>query len=298
MWREPIRFRAATLDGSRTYVMGVLNVTPDSFSDGGRYLDPAAARARAEALIAEGTDVLDVGAESTRPGAEPVDAATEWARLSPVLEGLRGSPVPISVDTYKAEVAERALRAGAEVVNDVSGGHLDPDLLGVCARGGAVAVLSHLRGRPKAMMQGVAFTDVFEEVAEELAAVLDRARAAGVHRIIADPGIGFGKQPAHNLILIARAGELSRRLGVPVLVGPSRKAFLGALTGLPVDARGAATLAAVVGAALGGAALVRVHDVAPARQALAVADALLRAGGHCRGTAGATAGETGGEVRP
>jgi dihydropteroate synthase len=276
MWREPIRFRAAALDGSRTYVMGVLNVTPDSFSDGGQHLAPAAALARAEALIAEGSDLLDVGAESTRPGAQPVDAATEWARLAPVLQGLRGAPVPISVDTYKAEVAERALRAGAEVVNDISGGQIDPGLLGVCARHGAVAVLSHLRGRPATMMEQVAFTDVFEEVAEELGAVLARARAAGVRRIIADPGIGFGKLAAQNLILLSRAGELSRRLGVPVLVGPSRKAFLGALTGLPVERRGPATLAAVVTAAMGGAALVRVHDVAPARQALAVADAAAR----------------------
>jgi dihydropteroate synthase len=277
MWPEPIRCRRATLDGSRTYVMGVVNLTPDSFSDGGQHLDPEAAVARARALIAEGADVIDLGAESTRPGAEPVDAGTEWSRLGPVLRALADAPVPISVDTYKAEVAARAIEAGAEVINDISGGRLDPALLPLCAARGAVVVLSHLRGAPRTMMESIHFDDVFAEVAAELESALGRARDLGVRRLIADPGLGFGKRAEHNLTLLARAGELERRLRVPVLVGPSRKAFLGALTGQPVAGRGPATLAAAVAAALSGASMVRVHEVAAARQALAVADAVRAA---------------------
>ena len=267
----------------RTYVMGVVNVTPDSFSDGGRYLGREAAIARGRELGAAGADLLDVGGESTRPGAAPVDAAEEWARIGEVIAALAALPVPVSVDTYKAEVAGRALAAGAQVVNDVSGGALDPAILDVAARADAVMVLGHLRGDPRTMQKEIAFADVFEEVTTELAAVIARARAAGVRRIVADPGLGFGKTAAHNLVLLGRAGELSDRLGVPVMVGPSRKAFLGQLTGLPVDERGAATLGSVVAAALRGAQFVRVHDVAPARHALAVADAVVAAARASRG---------------
>ena len=295
MWSEPVHLRGATLDGSRTYVMGVVNATPDSFSDGGRFLDPHAARDRALELAGQGADLLDIGGESTRPGAEPIDAATEWARVEPVLRALQGRAVPpISVDTYKAEVAERALAEGAQVINDVSGGALDPRILEVAARAGAVMVLGHLRGTPRTMMEHASYQDVFEEVARELEEALARAVAAGVTRgrILADPGIGFGKRGADNLVLLARGGELARRLGVPVMIGPSRKAFLGVLTGLAPRERGPATLAAVVGAALGGAHLVRVHDVAEARQALAVADALAAV--RAPGAAGASGSERAG----
>jgi dihydropteroate synthase len=197
--------------------------------------------------------------------------------VAPVVAALAGLPVPISVDTSKAEVAEAALAAGAEVVNDVSGGRLDPRIREVCAAHGAVMIVSHLRGAPRDMQARIEFRDVFEEVADELAEALAQARAAGVTQLIADPGLGFGKTAEHNLVLIARAGELGERLGVPVMLGPSRKSFLGKLAGRPVEDRLAATLGAVVAGALAGAAFVRVHDVAPAREALAVADAVMHA---------------------
>ncbi|MSP60654.1 MAG: dihydropteroate synthase [Myxococcales bacterium] len=255
--------------------MGVINVTPDSFSDGGRFLDSASAIAHGEQLAREGADLVDVGGESTRPGAEPVDAATEIARVVPVIRGLAARlRIPIAIDTCKAAVAEAALQAGAEVVNDVSGGRLDPRILDVAARAEVPLIVGHLRGLPATMQRGIAFHDLFAEVAEELELAIAAARAAGVAQIIADPGIGFGKTVGHNLALLRRAGELSLRLGVPVMVGPSRKAFLGALTLQPLAERLAPTLGAVVAAAMSGADFVRVHDVAAARLALAVADAV------------------------
>lgn len=283
----PIRCSKAVFDGSRTYVMGVLNLTPDSFSDGGRYVEPERAVARARELVGQGADLIDVGAESTRPGAEPVEAATEWARLRPVLEALRELPVPISVDTYKAEVAERALGLGVDIINDVSGGRLDARMHGVCAARRAVLIVQHLRGEPRHMQEQVAFDDVYAEVERELGEALAAARAAGVEQLIADPGIGFGKRLEHDLVLLARCGELGASLGAPVLVGPSRKRFLGELTGLPVGERGAATLGAVAAAAERGAGFVRVHDVAAARQALRVAEAIRGATKHTTATRGA-----------
>ena len=283
---SPIRCGSTVLGGERTYVMGVLNVTPDSFSDGGQYLDGQAAVVRGRRLGEEGADLLDIGGESTRPGAEPADEATERARVVPVIAALAETlPIPISVDTRKAAVAEAALTVGAAVVNDVSGGRHDPRLLEVCARFGAPLILGHLRGDPATMQGQIRFDDLFAEVAAELATQIELARAAGVTALIADPGIGFGKTTAQNLILLARAGDLSRQLGVPILVGPSRKRFLGELCGLPVGERLAPTLGAVVAAACYGADLVRVHDVAAARHALTVADAIRRA----RAEAGAEA---------
>ena len=277
MFASPIECRNARFDGARTYVMGVVNVTPDSFSDGGRFLDEGGAVAQALRLAAEGADLVDVGGESTRPGAAPVDANTERARVVPVIERLaRELRIPISVDTYKAEVASAALAAGAEIVNDVSGGLLDPRILDLCGEANAVYVAGHLRGDPRAMQERIEFSDLFAEVADEMSAALARARAAGVRRLVADPGLGFGKTVQHNVTLLARAGELSARLGVPVMVGPSRKAFLGALTGLPVERRDAPSLAAAVAAAVRGADFVRLHAVADARAALAVADAVRR----------------------
>jgi dihydropteroate synthase len=282
----PLRCGRAVLDGSRTYVMGVVNITPDSFSDGGRYVVPEAAVALAEALVAEGADVLDVGGESTRPGAKPVDEEMEWARLGPVLAALvEGTGVPISVDTYKGSVARRALAEGAALINDVTGGR-DPELLAAAAAAGAPVVLGHLRGAPTTMQEGIVFTDVFEEVAAELGASVARARAAGVEQLVVDPGIGFGKTVAHNLELLGRAGELGERLGLPVMVGPSRKGFLGHLTGRPVTERLPATLGAVVAAVLAGADFVRVHEVRAVRDALVVARAVKEAGEGGRRRAG------------
>jgi dihydropteroate synthase len=270
----------------RVTIVAVLNATPDSFSDGGRFVradgahDLAAALAAAHALVAAGAQVIDVGGESTRPGAAAVPAGLEIARTRPLLEALaKELAVPLSIDTRKAAVAEAALDAGARVVNDVTGLRHDPALAAVAARAGATLILGHLRGEPARMQQEVAFGDVLAEVGEELAASLARARAAGVarERLVADPGIGFGKRLPHNLALLANLGELRARLGVPVLVGPSRKAFLGELTGDPVDARDLATAVACGIAVFAGADAVRVHDVAGARRAVAVAAALRAA---------------------
>jgi dihydropteroate synthase len=272
----------------RVTVVGILNLTPDSFSDGGRFVDAAGsldvqgALAAARALVAAGAHVVDVGGESTRPGAEPVDAAREIARTRPVVEALAKSlPVPLSIDTRKAAVAEAALDAGARLVNDVSGLGHDPALAELVARRGAHLVLGHLRGEPATMQDDVRFGDVVAEVAEELARSVARACAAGVprDRLCVDPGLGFGKRAAHSLALLARVGELRRRLGLPVLVGPSRKSFLGALTGEAPADRDAASHAACAVAVFCGADAVRVHDVAGALRAVRVARALREARG-------------------
>jgi dihydropteroate synthase len=270
----------------RVTVVGVLNVTPDSFSDGGRLLaadgwpDLDAVLARARCLVEAGADVLDVGGESTRPGAAQVAASVEVARTRPVVEALtKAILAPVSIDTRRRVVAEAALDAGARVVNDVSGGRHDPGLLQVVAQSGATLIVGHLRGEPATMQRQIHFDDVLGEVAEELAVALAAAREAGVasERLVADPGIGFGKQLAHNVALLANVGLLRARLGVPVLVGPSRKAFLGELTGEPVEARDAATAVVSAIAVFAGADAVRVHDVAGARRATRIAAALRRA---------------------
>ncbi len=260
-------------------IVGVLNVTPDSFSDGGRFESVEAAIAAGVEMGAGGADWIDVGGESTRPGAVPVPEAEERARVVPVIEGLRaGLPagVRISIDTYKAGTARAALAAGAGVVNDVSGGRLEPAILGVAAAAGAAIVLGHLRGAPATMMDGISFSDVVAEVGGELAERVAAARAAGCREIWADPGIGFGKRIEHNLALLRALPALRARAGVPLMVGVSRKAFIGQLTGKPAGERQFGTAAAVTAAILGGAAAVRVHDVGAARDVRAVAEALVR----------------------
>ena len=252
-------------------VMGVLNVTPDSFSDGGRHRDPEVAALAGRRMIDEGAAILDIGGESTRPGAAPVDEAEEWSRIGPVLGLLAG--LPLSVDTRHADVARRALAAGACLVNDISAG-ADPALLAAVAGAGAGIVLMHMRGEPATMQADPHYDDVVGEVE---AFLLDRARAAlgaGIarERILIDPGIGFGKTLEHNLALLGATHRLAAH-GHPVLVGVSRKRFLGALTGREVDARGPATVAAVTLAASAGAAVVRVHEVAPNFDAVRVAGA-------------------------
>jgi dihydropteroate synthase len=269
------------LDG-RVLVMGIVNVTPDSFSDGGRYLDPGAALGRCRELLDEGADLLDLGAESTRPGSAAVPAAEQWRRLEPVLAGLaRERPgAVVSVDTRSAEVASRSLAAGARVVNDVSA-LSDPAMAGVVAAAGAGLVLMHMRGSPETMQRDTLYADVTREVADFLAARLGAAEAAGVAReqVALDPGIGFGKSAEGSLELLARLPELVA-LGRPVLVGASRKSFLARLTGDegPPEGRLAASLAAAAIAVLGGAALLRVHDVAATARAAKVALAARNAG--------------------
>jgi dihydropteroate synthase len=277
-------FRWATIAGP---VMGVVNVTPDSFSDGGRFVAPASAVAHACELAAAGAAVLDVGGESTRPGAEPVDADTEIARVLPVVsEVAERVDVPISIDTTKAAVADAALRAGATIVNDVSAGTADPDMLGVVATADAGYVAMHMRGEPRTMQVDPHYDDVVGEVAGFLVERLDVARAAGIadDALMADPGIGFGKTIDHNLELLASLPELIAAVGVPVLVGTSRKTFLGRIVDEPDPAaRDDATLATVVWALERGAAMVRVHDVRGAVQAAAVLGAMARASVARRG---------------
>lgn len=272
-----IRGRSLSLE--RPLVMGILNVTPDSFSDGGRYHGPERALARAVEMVEEGAELLDVGGESTRPRAAPVDPREELARVLPVLRLLKARlPVLVSVDTRRAEVARAALAEGAEIVNDVSA-LADPAMGEVVAEAEAGVVLMHMRGTPQTMQDDPRYGDVAGEVADELHASLERARAAGIEdgRVVLDPGIGFAKTAGHNLELLARLGELAR-LGRPLLLGPSRKAFIGAvLGGVPAAERAAGTAAACVVGLLHGARLFRVHDVRMVRQALDVAEAIRRA---------------------
>jgi dihydropteroate synthase len=271
----------------RVTIVGVLNLTPDSFSDGGRFLAGSAGEVdlggvlrEAEALVGAGAGVLDLGGESTRPGARPVAAAEEIRRTAPALEALaKRLAVPLSIDTRRAEVARAALDAGAVIVNDVSGLRHDPALAALVARRGAALVLGHLRGEPATMQREVHFADAVGEVADELLASAALARRAGIadERLAVDPGIGFGKRLPENLALLANLGRLRARVGLPVLVGPSRKSFLGELTGDPPAARDLATHAACAVAIFEGADAVRVHDVAGACRAAAVALALRRA---------------------
>jgi dihydropteroate synthase len=261
--------------GDRPRVMGVVNVTPDSFSDGGRYLDPAAAIARAETLAAEGASIIDIGGESSRPKATPVSPEVEWGRIAPVLAGLSGKlSVPISVDTRHAEVAAKAVDAGADVINDVEGLR-SAEMRRAVARSGAAVVAMHMRGDPTTMQSNLVYADLRDEVFLSLAEATDQAVADGVpaDRILVDPGLGFGKSAEQSLELLWHVGEL-RSLGYPVLVGPSRKSFLGWALGNDDPARRLeAGLAAAVIAAERGVALVRTHDVTPTVQALALVTA-------------------------
>lgn len=261
--------------------MGVVNVTPDSFSDGGRFIAPEAAIEHGIGLVDAGAAVLDVGGESTRPGAAPVDAGTELDRVIPVIEGLAAHvSVPISIDTTKAVVARAAIAAGATIVNDVSAGEADAAMLSMVADAGVGYVAMHRRGQPATMQRDPQYTDVVADVVEYLARRLDAARAAGIAEdaLMADPGIGFGKTIDHNLALLASLPELIAGVGVPVLVGTSRKSFLGRLVDVDEPAaRDDATLATVVWALERGASMVRVHDVRGAVQVAVVLGALARA---------------------
>jgi len=256
-------------------VMGVLNVTPDSFSDGGLHRGIPGAVAHGRRLAADGADVIDVGGESTRPGAEPVPAAEERRRVLPVIEALGDLGVPISVDTMKAEVAAAALDRGASIVNDVSAGRADPEMLPLVAERGAGLVLMHMRGEPRTMQHDPRYGDVVTEVAAFLVERVAAARAAGVaeQHIVVDPGIGFGKTARHSWALLAATPDLARRTGRPLLVGVSRKSFLTAV-GAPERPRDrdAATVVASLWALRNGASMVRVHDVAACRAALAARD--------------------------
>jgi dihydropteroate synthase len=257
-------------------LMGIVNVTPDSFSDGGEFLDPAKAIAHGRELIGEGADILDIGGESTRPGAVAVDAGEELLRVQPVIEALSGGEIPISIDTSKAVVAEAALDAGATMVNDVTALRSDPHLADVCAETGCEVVLMHMLGDPRTMQENPVYEDVVDDIKAFLAERIQFAVSKGVEekRIWIDPGIGFGKTVEHNLELHRRLGEFAE-LGRPIAFGSSRKSFLGKLTGAEVHDRIGGTIASNVVAYANGARMLRVHDVAPMRQALTVAEAIL-----------------------
>jgi dihydropteroate synthase len=283
-------------DVTRPYrLMGIVNVTPDSFSDGGQFLDAQAAIAHTRTLVEEGADIVDVGGESTRPGAEPVSAADELARVLPVLEGLAGEgglAAQVSIDTRKSAVARAALDAGASLVNDVSAFRADPEMAGLVAASGADCCLMHMLGEPRTMQRvggvgGPRYKDVLDEVKAFLEERLAFAVREGVpeERILLDPGIGFGKTAEHNLTLLRRLAELSS-LGRPIVIGTSRKSFLGHIAGgAPASGRLAGTVASNVLAYERGASVFRVHDVAPVRDALAVTAATLGERWTARGTA-------------
>jgi dihydropteroate synthase len=265
--------------GERTLVMGVLNVTPDSFSDGGVRFDAGRAIEDGLRMIEDGADVLDIGGESTRPGAEPLPAAEELRRVLPVVERLATSGVPISIDTYKADVARAATQAGAAIVNDVSGLLFDPGLGAAVAEAGAAIVLMHNRGRSREMYRRAEYADVPGEIAQELTAAIARATSAGVSRdaTIVDPGIGFAKQAAHSYAALANLGDLAR-LERPILSGPSRKSFLVEAIGpTPPAERDWGTAAAVTASILFGAHMVRVHSVAQMVAVVRVADHIRQA---------------------
>ena len=273
--------------GQRTLLMGVLNVTADSFSDGGKFLDAGPAIERALEMERAGADLLDVGGESTRPGSTATPTDTELARVLPVLKGLRGVlKIPISVDTRKSEVAEAAITAGAQIINDVSGLRSDPRIAEVAVRRGVPLILMHMRGEPATMQKKPFARDVMKDVTQGLRAAIITARRAGVHKsqIIIDPGIGFGKSFEQNYELLRKLADIAK-LGYPLLVGTSRKGFLGATLAregksAPPDERLWATAATVTASILGGAHIVRVHDVAEMAQVARVADCLLDA--KCR----------------
>ncbi len=275
------RIRGRVLDGARPLIVGILNVTPDSFSDRGAFASPTDALRQAEMLVREGADVLDIGGESTRPGAEPVSAEEELRRVIPVLREAIGFGVPVSIDTYKASVARAALDAGAAIVNDITALG-DPEMAPTVASFGAGLILMHMQGTPQTMQTDPQYMDVVDEVRTFLAGRRGVAERAGVpvENIVLDPGVGFGKALEHNLELLARMDELVA-MGSPILVGVSRKRFIGTLAGVeePRD-RGAGSLAAMLAARASGVSIFRVHDAGAARQALAVFDAIAARAGR------------------
>jgi dihydropteroate synthase len=275
-----LRLRSGTLVlGERTLIMGVLNVTPDSFSDGGDFFDTEAAVARALEIEREGADIIDIGGESTRPGSEGVSAEEELRRILPVLERLRGRiRIPISIDTSKSEVAEAAIEAGAEILNDVTGLRNDPRIAEVARRRNLPLILMHMRGQPRTMQKQPFARNAMRDVKRGLRRAAAAARRAGVaeRQIVLDPGLGFGKSYAQNFELAARMDELAA-LGFPLVIGASRKSFVGrALGGVPKNERAWGTAALITAAILGGAHIIRVHDVAQMAQVARVADEILR----------------------
>lgn len=265
---------------SRTLIMGIINVTPDSFSDGGRFCDPIVAVQHGKKMVQDGVDIIDIGGESTRPGSDQITPAEELRRVIPVIEGLvQEVDVPISIDTYKAEVAARALEAGAVILNDISALRSDPEMANVVVEHDAGVVLMHMKGVPKDMQLDPRYDDVVEEVRAFLHERIEVAQRHGVHpeKIIVDPGVGFGKTAEHNLLLLKHLPRF-KSLGKPILLGTSRKSFIGRILQAEVNQREEGTAATVAVGICKGAHIVRVHDVATMAPVARMTDAILRAG--------------------
>jgi dihydropteroate synthase len=273
------RKRTFTL-GKRTLLMGVLNVTPDSFSDGGLFFDKEAATARGLKMVEEGADLIDIGGESTRPGSKPLGLDEELRRVIPVIESLaKEMDVPISIDTYKSDVAKKAIEAGAQIINDITGLQLDPSLSQVAAKEDVPLVLMHVRGNPETMQKNIHYESLFSEIIQYLKDSIQRAESAGVdpEKIIIDPGIGFGKTVDDNLLILKNLQEF-KILGKPLLLGTSRKSFIGKILNADVTERLEGTLSSIVVGVLNGAHIIRCHDVIQAKKAIAIADAVRQAG--------------------
>ncbi|UCD72442.1 MAG: dihydropteroate synthase [Syntrophobacterales bacterium] len=274
-----LRFKKKVLNlNEKTHLMGILNVTPDSFSDGGLYINPDKAIAHGIELASQGADIIDIGGESTRPGAAPLKQDEELRRVIPVIDGLAAKvEIPISIDTYKSSVAERSIESGAEMINDISGLKFDPKMVGVVAKYDVPVVLMHIKGTPKVMQSDVHYDCLLTEIMEYLEQSIEIAEGAGIDagQIIVDPGIGFGKSVQDNLKIIRHLAEL-KSLGKPILLGTSRKSFIGKLLHADVNQRDEGTLASISAAIMNGANILRVHDVAPAKKAAQIADAIRR----------------------
>jgi dihydropteroate synthase len=270
---SPIVCKDYTLRFEKTLIMGILNVTPDSFSDGGQFTDIDTAIAHAKKMVTEGADVIDVGGESSRPGSAPLSEKEELDRILPIVTRLLHEvSVPISIDTYKPLVADACLKAGAHLINDITG-LTNPDMRNVAVKHNVPVIVMHMRGTPKTMQQNPIYQDLFGEITAFFQGQITMARKAGIHHIIIDPGIGFGKTVEHNLQILKHLGAF-KTLGCPILVGPSRKYFIGVITGLSAQERLEGTIAAITVAIMNGAQMIRVHDVKECKRAVQVADAI------------------------
>lgn len=261
-----------TLNFDRTLIMGVLNATPDSFSDGGLFIDADEAVEHARQMIGDGADIIDIGGESTRPGSEPISDEEELARVEPIIKKLAEADVPLSIDTYKPFVARKCIEIGAHIINDITG-LKNQAMIGLASELKVPVVVMHMKGEPKNMQQNPYYGDVVKEIKDFLRDKILKAKNAGIKDIIVDPGIGFGKTTEHNLQILRRLNEFSE-LGCPIMVGPSRKSFIGNITGLKVDERLEGTLASAAIAAMNGANIVRAHDVKACKRAVQIADAI------------------------
>ena len=270
---DSIKCGSCELKFDRTLVMGILNVTPDSFSDGNLFLNPKKAVGHAKQMVKDGADIIDIGGESSRPGSEPVSEEEELGRVSQIIKKLaKETNIPISIDTCKPKVAEECIKLGASVINDINGLR-DEKMIKVAAKYKVPAVIMHMQGSPKAMQNNPFYKDVVKEIKEFFKAQIGKAKQAGIKDIIIDPGIGFGKTAGHNLQIFKNLNKF-KGLKCPILVGPSRKSFIGNITGLPANERLEGTLAAISIAVFNGANIVRVHDVKECKRAVAVANAI------------------------